>query len=538
MIKQTPTIGRIIAMVVFALSCFGILLFLWLSFGGSIPLKPQGYRFKAPFPEAATLAQEADVRLAGVNIGKVKKKTLDKGAARTLVEMELESKFAPIPRDTRAILRQKTLLGETYVELAPGTKGSGDLPDGATLAKANIEPTVELDEIFNVFDPPTRRAFRAWQAGLAKAIEGGRGQDLNDALGNLEGFAVDGADLLRVLDEQEVAVRRLVRNTGRVFGAINEREGALRQLIVNSNNTFEATASRDEALAEAIRIFPTFLDESRVTLARLERFARNTHPLVRDLRPVADDLGPTVRDLGDLAPDLERLFRALPALIRASADDRDTAAPEGFPAAEAFIRGARPVFRAAHTFFPEFNPIIAYLQFHQETISQFLASGGAALAGPGGCNPEAPRKAGPPNWGGAFCQTPGPGNHSLPQLTAIDVRTFESYGRLPTFDRGNAYPLPNFGARGGVFGVIESFRCPRGDEQRNPDREVPHTIQVGPIAVPHDHAEPPCFQIPDSLFPGGTFPKLGDFAGLVDAPVRGSQRGGDGLPRLPAGSER
>ena len=39
-------------MVVFALSCFGLLLFLWLAFGGPIPLKPKGYRVSASFAEA------------------------------------------------------------------------------------------------------------------------------------------------------------------------------------------------------------------------------------------------------------------------------------------------------------------------------------------------------------------------------------------------------------------------------------------------------------------------------------------------------
>ena len=223
------------------------------------------------FPEAATLVEEADVRLAGVNVGKVKKRKLLKGGARTEVELEIKNQYAPIPQDTRAILRQKTLLGETYVELAPGDQSGGMLEDGGKLANDQVEPTVELDEIFNAFDKPTRTAFQEWVAELSKAAKGGRGQDLNDAFGNLEGFAVDGATLLKTLDEQEVAVRRLIKNTGVVFGAVNERQGALRELVVNSNNTFEATASRDRALAETFRVFPTFLDESKATLARLER---------------------------------------------------------------------------------------------------------------------------------------------------------------------------------------------------------------------------------------------------------------------------
>ena len=87
-----------------------------------------------------------------------------------------------------------------------------------------------------------------------------------------------------------------------VFGAINEREGALRELIVNADNTFQATQERDEALAETFSIFPTFLDESKATLARLEGLLAA--------------LASTIRDLGILAPDLERLFRDLRPLVR------------------------------------------------------------------------------------------------------------------------------------------------------------------------------------------------------------------------------
>ena len=60
--KAAPSFGRVAIMAGFALSCFGLLLFLWLAFGGNIPLKPKGYRFTASFSEATQLAQEADVR--------------------------------------------------------------------------------------------------------------------------------------------------------------------------------------------------------------------------------------------------------------------------------------------------------------------------------------------------------------------------------------------------------------------------------------------------------------------------------------------
>src|ERR671925_2113664 len=116
--KQAPSLGKLLTMVLFALSCFGLLLFLWLSFGGPIPLKPKGYRFQVAVPEAAQLGLEADVRTAGVRVGKVRAKDIDPDRPnRTIATIEVDPRFAPVAQDARAILRQKTLLGETYIEL-------------------------------------------------------------------------------------------------------------------------------------------------------------------------------------------------------------------------------------------------------------------------------------------------------------------------------------------------------------------------------------------------------------------------------------
>src|SRR5918999_329755 len=150
--KQAPSLSRILTMAIFAL-----LLFLWLSFGGAIPLKPQGYRVQVGFPEATTLATEADVRIAGVSVGKVRKLEVDGDRNRTLATLELDREFAPLRTDTRAQLRQKTLLGETYVQLAPG-RSKEELREGGRLADARVIDSVQLDEIFDSLDPETREA--------------------------------------------------------------------------------------------------------------------------------------------------------------------------------------------------------------------------------------------------------------------------------------------------------------------------------------------------------------------------------------------
>src|SRR5256714_7276867 len=123
--KQAPSFGRLVVMVAFALSGFGLLLFLWLSFGGSIPLKPANYRVKVAFPEATQLGLEADVRVAGVSVGKVVAKDLDPhGGNRTVATIELDRRFAPLHSDAPAVLPHKTPLGGASVELTPGTTHS------------------------------------------------------------------------------------------------------------------------------------------------------------------------------------------------------------------------------------------------------------------------------------------------------------------------------------------------------------------------------------------------------------------------------
>jgi phospholipid/cholesterol/gamma-HCH transport system substrate-binding protein len=479
MIKQGPSIGRIAAMAIFTLSCFGILLFLWLAFGGPIPLKPEGYRFNVHIPEAATLAKEADVRLAGVNVGKVKQLSLDKRGATTKVQIEMASKYAPIPKDSRVILRQKTLLGETYVEISEGHKSAGKLKDGGTLASTHVEPTVQLDEIFSSFDRKTREGFQHWMQELARATRNGRGQDLNDAFGNLPEFATTGTKLLRVLNAQGGALRGVIRNTGEVFDAITSRDDDLRHLIVNSGNTFDALASEQRALAETFRIFPTFLDESRVTQDRLLRFSRNTDPLVRALRQPARDLGPTLRDLGRLSPDLKNLFIKLDRLRVAT---RTTE-----PKLSKVLRGLEPVLEQLHPFFQEFNPVLSFLNYHQTTVSGFLNNAASDLY-----------------------STPNGNFRSQVSVGVFDGRSFERFDTRPTWERGQSYRAPNAIHRAIALGVDESFDCTAanghpGNFAFNKNKPMPKD-DTGQPFEPLANREPPCFVVPKQIYGNSVFP--------------------------------
>lgn len=474
--KQAPTVGRLLVMVLFALSCFGLLLFLWLSFGGAIPLKPQGYRFKVAVPDAAQLGIEADVRVAGIKVGRVVKKDLYSQGNATLATVELDPRFAPLHANAQAILRQKTLLGETYLELTPGTKGAPFVPDGGSLDTAQVKQAVTLDQIFNALDPQTRHAFRTWQQSLAPAIQG-HGTDFNNALGNLPEFAQSATDLLTVLDDQHSALRNLVFNTGTVFNALDRNEAQLHNLITGSSRTFSATAAQNNSLAETFRIFPTFLNESKSTLARVRTFALNTDPLIQDLKPATADLGPTLRSAGLLAPDLKRLFINLDPLI--------SAAKTGLPALRDTLNGATPLLAQIDPFLQQFNPILQWIEYNQALTSNFIGPG---IGGVAATEPT---------------QTPGGVGHYLRQFGVMGSQTLSlSTSRTPDI-RSNPYP---FGTSlgGPVFAqhlIFPNFDCNTagGDKLPTPGPQGTPGCYVAPL--------PPGFQALPSRT-GGNLPSI------------------------------
>ena len=354
-------------MVGFALSCFGLLLFLWLAFGGPIPFQPQGYQFKIQFPEATQLANEADVRISGVPVGKVKK--IEPANGETEATIQLDAKFAPIPSNAKAILRQKTLLGETYVELTPGTPGVKPIKDGGQLASTQVAPTVELDEIFRTFNPKTRLAFQTWMQDQARAVTG-RGEDINNAIGNLPQFETDANTLVKILNSQQGAVQRLVADTGVVFDALSARDGQLSSLITNSNRVFATTAAKSQALKETFQVLPTFEQQSTITLNRLNSFAHNTNPLITELRPAAQQLSPTLQALEAISPDLEHLFKQLGPLV--------TASKEGLPAVDQFLTDLEPVLGQLSPFLRQINPILYGLGQYTKEINAFFSNTVAA----------------------------------------------------------------------------------------------------------------------------------------------------------------
>jgi ABC-type transporter Mla subunit MlaD len=368
--KRALKKSQLAMMILFAFSCFAILLYLWSTFGGPVPLRAKGYEVQIDFAEATQLSDTADVRISGVSVGRVRKTVLH--GDRTRATLEIKPEFAPLPKDTRAILRLKTLLGETYIELTPGSKATGSLPDGAQLPTSQVADTVELDEIQRALDAKTRADLKLFLKGLSEGVAQ-RGTDINNMLGNLHPFADDTNDLLATLDRQHAVVRQLVSDTGSVFTALGQRQGELQGLIRSGDQVLAATARRNQDLAEVTRILPTTLREARPTLAALQGLTRDATPVVRDLHPAARALGPTLSDAVALAPELEGLFRDVDRVI--------TVSKTALPKATEFVNAARPLFQVLTPTLQQAFPVIQYLSKFTPEVVQMGANLSAATQG-------------------------------------------------------------------------------------------------------------------------------------------------------------
>ncbi len=433
--QKTPfSFARLATISLFTLSCFGLLCFLWLAFGGSVPLQPNGYRVKASFDDAQQLADQADIRVSGVPIGKVVGKELDPKGNRVLAEIEIDPEYAPLRKDAKAILRTKTLLGEVYVEMTLGSKDAPAIPENGRLANSQVEDAVDFDELLDTFDAPTRKVFQEWQKSQAEAGEG-QSQNINDALGNLPAFVESAQGVTDTLGKRREALGALVRETGQTFEAVTRNEGALSSLITDNATVFRTLSGRRERLAETITAFPTFLQESRATLRRLSRFSRSTTPVVRDLGPVLADVQPTLTSLEALSPDLEKLFTDLRPLIAAGRT--------GFPALGRVLNGLDPTLASTGPFLQQLNPILEFLETQQPTLSDFFGT--------------------PPSAFGLKLAPAGESmGHALPQIIVTGMQSLTAATRTAD-NRGNAYNRAGVLAEAGVKDptrfILPSFDC-------------------------------------------------------------------------------
>ncbi len=435
--KRAPTLGNLLVIILFVLSCFGLLMFLWESFGGPLPLKPKGYRFEVAFPRSFALAEESDVRISGVEVGHVVSLGLNK-EGRTQATVEIAGRYAPIRANMHAILRQKTLLGETYVQLLPEGRAGPFLADGGRLSNSQVEPSVTLDDILSAFDAKTRRDFQIWQEAASEGING-RGEQINADFAQLEPFVESANKLVTLLDAQEGAVKAIVHNTGVVFNALASRDHQLEGSIVNGERTFHAAAEASQQFAEAFRALPTFEHNSRVALKETDRFAAVANPYLEEFRPTERQLSALLQAAKPFTPQFNSFLTSLGPLTAAAKTD--------LPDMKKALQLTVPVLENFRPVLHNLDPLLQYLGEYVPELQAFFANITAAseASEPSSDFPEGSQ---------------APKAHLLTAMQVLTPESLAIYQSRIGTDRANAYPHSGaYGSLASGLPVFSSSAC-------------------------------------------------------------------------------
>src|SRR4051794_23951069 len=166
--RTVSGIGRVaaIAAVVAAAILVGFIIF-----GGA----GSGYTVKAYFENGNQLVKGNQVELNGTPIGSVKSLDITPNG-QAVVTIGVQSKYTPLPQGTHATIRQASQSGiaNRYVDLTlPGANQSSQkIPDGGQITADKTTTSVDLDQLFNTLDPPTRKALQDFFKGQAKSNKG------------------------------------------------------------------------------------------------------------------------------------------------------------------------------------------------------------------------------------------------------------------------------------------------------------------------------------------------------------------------------
>jgi phospholipid/cholesterol/gamma-HCH transport system substrate-binding protein len=306
-------------MSVAAVAAAAIVVALVLLGGGSA----SEYTVKAHFINASQLVKGNLVQVSGRPVGEVKDIALtDNGEAE--VTFSVKDGFSPLRRGTRITVRQASLSGiaNRYLDLRLAPQGAEKIPDGGVVEEGATTTAVDLDQLFNTFDPETRKALTGVVRGFGKQAEG-QGQAMNEGLLYLNPSLAASSRLFRELTGDSKLLEEFIVASSQLVTDVADRRDDLAGVIDNLATTTTAIGDEQAALAEAIDRLPDFLRRANTTFVNLRGALDDLQPLVDDSKPVAKKLRPLLAQLRPLARNARPTLRDLARLIQRTGTDND-----------------------------------------------------------------------------------------------------------------------------------------------------------------------------------------------------------------------
>lgn len=279
------------------------------------------YDLVVPVADANGLYPGSDVLIAGSRAGSVT--DIRVAGTTALVTIAVDPAEAPVHTDATVQIRPKSLLGERYVALDPGT-GSGVLDSGTTLARSQVSVSTDLQDVINTLDAPTRAKLQTLLLNLGPGVDG-RGQDLNQTFTTGRTDLDNLSTVAKTLGQRDQDLQTVIQALNQVLGELaqSDRRAQLGALIQNSNTLLANLSAQDATLKRALVETDAALSRNDVALSgtgqnlndifmTLDPLVRNTGMLTNDL---AAGLGATTQSLGTCSEQMA-LANCSPGLLK------------------------------------------------------------------------------------------------------------------------------------------------------------------------------------------------------------------------------
>lgn len=350
---------RAAVVAAFVALCAIILGFLWIHAGGRIPLiSDEDYRVEVSLPDVDNLVFQSDVRMAGVNIGKIEKITTEGQNAR--VTLELDPSVAPLHEGATVTVRNKTMIEETYIEVVDG-KGP-TVQAGSVLPESSGRPSVQLNDVLTSLDQPTRAKLRGVIRSSGAATQGRRA-DVDAMLRGLGDLGRDGGGALDALAAQSDDLARLTRSTTAVLAAMDTQHGRIAQLARDSDALTRTLADSSAEVKSLVRALPPLLDTTKEASAGLNRLSEPLGAVAGNLDQGSADLNAALLELPATTSALRGMLPSLDLTLQR--------APSTLTRVGGFTEATQPVIGTLETNLADLNPMLAYLKPYGRDIVSY-----------------------------------------------------------------------------------------------------------------------------------------------------------------------
>ena len=208
------------------------------------------YRLVIPIDSADGLYAGSDVLIAGARAGTVRDIRLD--GSQALVTIGLDDAHAPVHSDAQVAVRPKSLLGEKYVALDPGSSGNM-LSSGSTMPRRQVARAVDLQDVVNSLDQPTREKLRTLVLELGGGLSG-QGTALNQTFSSGRRDLDDLAAIANTLAARDADLEQVIQGLDQVTAELarSDRSQQLGGLIQNSQTLLASLAQQDAQIKTAL----------------------------------------------------------------------------------------------------------------------------------------------------------------------------------------------------------------------------------------------------------------------------------------------